>query len=261
MGIDWKEVGRLVKPSPSYEELIKRIREVLSYGFVKKYYNHNMKEAEEYSTRLLGCDPKQRYREFMERLSKVFKQLDSLNVQSYSELIHLVETKEKLEEFHNRTNLALNELIRVLKYLHSWVLPTKMYLRELIDKKSQTQNEYTTILGKNNIKFTLDILDKGSSKETREKIAIDTSIPEDFVHDLANRAGFTRMPYISGKTVKHYFGGGYNSLEKLASADLKQLTKDMTEYFESIGMRLRRSFIELDSNMTIAKILPRIIEY
>lgn len=69
----------------------------------------------------------------MERLNKVFKQLDSLNVQNYSEFMHLIETREKLEEFHSKTNLALNEIICVLKYLHSWVFPTKMYLRELID--------------------------------------------------------------------------------------------------------------------------------
>ncbi len=81
------------------------------------------------------------------------------------------------------------------------------------------------------------------------------------MHDLASRADLTRMPYISGKTVKHYFGGGYNSLKKLARVDLNQLTKDMTKYFESKGMKLRRSFIELDSNTAIAEILPKILEH
>ncbi|MGD8506350.1 MAG: hypothetical protein PVF15_06765, partial [Candidatus Bathyarchaeota archaeon] len=182
MGIDWKEVEKLVKPSPSYKELVKRILEVLPYDFVRKHYDHNMKEAEEYATRLLGSDPKQRYGEYMEKLNRVFKQLDSLNVQSYSELVHLVDTREKLEEFHNRTKLAPKELIRVLRYLHSWVLPTKMYLRELIDKKNQTHNEYTTALRKNNIRFTLDILEKGGTKEAREKITKETGVPEHFLH-------------------------------------------------------------------------------
>lgn len=261
MPIDWKEVERLVKPSPSHEELTKKILEVLSYDFVKKFYRHNMKEAEEYATRLLGCDPRQRYGEYVEKLNRAFRQLDSLNVQNYYELVNLVETREKLEEFYDRANLGLNDLIRVLKYLHSWVLPTKMYLRELIDKTNQTQNEYTTTLRKNNIKFTLDILERGSTKEARERIARETSVPEDFLYDLTNRADFARMPYVSGKTIRHYFAGGYNSLEKLASADLDQLTEDMARYFESIGMKLRRSFIELDSNVAIAKILPKIIEY
>jgi hypothetical protein len=261
MTIDWKEVERLIKPSPSYEELTKKILEVLSYDFVKKFYRHNMKEAEEYATRLLGCDPKQRYGEYVEKLNRAFRQLDSLNVQDYSELVNLVETREKLEEFYERANLGLNDLIRVLRYLHSWVLPTKMYLRELIDKNNQTHKEYTTTLRENNIRFTLDILDKCRTKDGRGSIARETGVPEDFIFDLVNRADFTRMPYASSKTVKHYFGGGYNSLEKLAGADLNKLTKDMARYFESIGMKLRRSFIELDSNIAIAKILPKILEH
>jgi len=63
------------------------------------------------------------------------------------------------------------------------------------------------------------------------------------------------------KTVRHYFGGGYNTLEKLANADLDQLTKDLTKYFESIGMKLRASFMELDSGIVIAEIIPKIVEH
>jgi hypothetical protein len=40
VGIDWKEVEKLLRPVPSYEELIKRLNEVLSYNFTRKTYNH-----------------------------------------------------------------------------------------------------------------------------------------------------------------------------------------------------------------------------
>ena len=135
MGIDWKEVEKLLRPVPSYEELIKRLHEVLSYNFTRKTYNHNMLEAAEYAVKLLGNDPKQRYGEYLEKIKKILQQLNNLGVKSYSELIHLVKTREDVEAFCSRANLGLSELVRVLKYLLYWVLPSKMYLRELIDKK------------------------------------------------------------------------------------------------------------------------------
>ncbi|MHA2244187.1 MAG: hypothetical protein ACXADY_04405 [Candidatus Hodarchaeales archaeon] len=57
MEIDWYKLENLVKPSPNYDTLIKKILEILSYNFVKEYYNHNMKETKEHSIKLLGDDP------------------------------------------------------------------------------------------------------------------------------------------------------------------------------------------------------------
>ncbi len=261
MGIDWEEIERLVKPAPNYRTLVKRNLEILSYDFVRKYYNHRMKQAENYTTRLLGDYPRPKYGEYMEKLIKVFKRLDSLGLKNYLEFMHHVETKEKFEEFYNEAGLSIREIIRAIKYLFFWVLPSKKYLRELIDADNQNYLEYVTTLREKSIRFTLDILEKGRTKEGRQRIARETGVPEYFIYDLVNRADFTRMPYISGKTVKHYFGGGYDTLEKLANADLDQLTREMKRYFDSIGIKLRASFMELDSGIVIAEILPKIVEH
>jgi len=210
---------------------------------------------------MLGDYPRPKYGEYMKKLNKVFRQLDRFGVKNYLEFMHHMETKEKFEAFHNEAGLKIQDTIRALKYLFNWVLPSKKYLRELIDANNQKHLEYVTTLRKNGIRFTLDILEGGRTKMERQRIAAETGVPENFVYDLVNRADFTRMPYISGKTVKHYFGGGYNTLEKLASADLDQLTRDMTEYFKSIGIKLRASFMELDSGIVIAEILPKIVEH
>lgn len=260
MGIDWKQAGKLIKPVPSYEELIKRLLVIVSYDFVTETYNHTMEEAKEYAACLLGSDPRKRYGDYLEKLEKAFSQLDNLNVKSYSEFIHRVRSREEAEAFCSRANMALEELIRVLKFLLFWVLPTKMYLRELIDKKNQTQLKYVATMRENNIRFTLDLLEKGRTGGSREKIAEETGIPRDFIFELVNRADFTRMPYVSGKTVRHYFGAGYKSLEQLARAELNQLTREMSEYLDSMGIKLSRSFIELDSGIIIAKVLPKLVE-
>ena len=260
MGIDWKEVERLVKPAPNYRTLVKRNLEILSYDFVRKHYNHSMKQAENYSKRLLGNYPKPKGDEYIGKVNKIFSQLDRFGVKNYLEFIHHVETKEKFEKFHNEAELNIRDIIRTIKYLFFWVLPSKKYLRELIDADNQKHLEYVTTLRENGIRVTLDILEKGRTKKGRQRIALETGVPEDFVYDLVNRADFTRLPYVSGKTVRRYFGAGIKSLAKLAKAELNQLTKDMAEYMDSIGMKLSRSVIELDSGIALAKVLPKIVE-
>jgi len=94
MGIDWKKAEKLIRPVPSYEDLIKRLLVVVSYDFVTETYNHTMEEAKEYAASLLGSDPKKRYGEYLEKIEKVLNQLSNLNVKSYSEFIHKVRTRE-----------------------------------------------------------------------------------------------------------------------------------------------------------------------
>ena len=260
MGIDWEEVEELVKPSPNYQTLIKRLQEVLSYEFVKKHYGHNMKDASEYATKLLGGDPRQRYGEYLERLKVTFGQLDRLGIKNYQEFIDLIDKKEKLEKFYDKTGLAIYEIVRVLHYLLNWVLPTRKYLRELIEKENQTAMQDVVCLRENGIRFTLDILENGRTKQGREEIARVTGIPEDRVFEYANRADFTRMPYVSGSTVRHYFNGGCDSIEKLASANLTTLAEDMDRYFNEIGKNRKRT-LELDSGIVNAKALPKLIEH
>ena len=135
-----------------------------------------------------------------------------------------------------------------------------MYLRELIDKKNQTHLDYITTLRKNKIRFTLDILEKGRTIKERKKMTEETGVPRNFLSELVNRADFTRMPYISGKTVRHYFGVECKSLEQLAKTELNQITKAMEKHLNSLGVKLSRSFIELDSGVAIAQVIPKIVE-
>ena len=60
--------------------------------------------------------------------------------------------------------------------------------------------------------------------------------------------------------MRHYFGAGYTSLTSLASADLDTLQGDVREYLSSQGIRLSRSFIELDIGIQIAGVLPKIVD-
>jgi hypothetical protein len=258
MELDWAEVERLVKPSPNYADIPRRLLDVFAYDFVRKHYNHNMSEAQTYAARLLGSDPRQRYGAMLDEITRIFQRLQGLGVNTTQEFILSVENRQKLEVFYKRSQFPLDSLIGVLHYLLYWVLPARIYLRELVEPEDQQQLAYVTALRESGVRFNLDMLEMGCTCQFRGRLARITGVPEEFIFDLTNRADFTRLPYVRGSTVRNYFNAGYTSLEKLAQADLGRLQADMDCYAASIGKNLKHG-MELDSGIVIAGILPKIV--
>lgn len=250
MAVDWSEV----------ERSIKELLEVLSYAWVREHYGHSMGEAAEYATRLLGGDPKQRYGDRLARLRSAFQQLDYLGVEGYVQLVQLVDTGEKLGDFFGQARLPLDEIANLLHYLLHWVLPSRIALRQLIDREDETALAHVTALRESGVRFTLDILEHARTGQQRAELSARTGVPEGFLYALANRADMTRMPYVSGNTVGHYFKAGCTSLERLTTEDPNVLEKQVAAYFDSIGRNWRRA-VDLESAIQIAKVLPEIIEH
>ena len=53
---------------------------------------------------------------------------------------------------------------------------------------------------------------------------------------------------------------GYDTINKIADANLDKFEADVKETLKAQGVRYSKSFIELDSANIIAKILPKVIE-
>lgn len=256
MEIDWNVVKKMTLWN--YEDLIDKISKVLSHKFIQDYYHHNMKEAGIYVKELLGYDKK--YQKSIIRMTNVFKRLDSLRVENYTDLVYRVETREKCEEFVRKTNLPFQDLISALNYIFRWVLPFRnVYLRQLVDDDNEVHMDYIKRLREHDIKLNLDILEHGKTKKGREKLSIETGISKGFILDLVNRADLTRLPYMSKKTVTHLCNAGYDTINKLATVDVERLRQDMKSYFHEMGIRLG-SFIDITGLVVWAKAIPKIVE-
>lgn len=261
MGIDWAHVKK--KTLWHYEDLIEKILNTLEYAFVQECYNHSMEEAESYSERIRsGYLQKGKEATFINEITVTFKVLRNLRIENYLDLVLQVETREKCELFLNNTGVNFEELIQTLNYLFRWVLPFKLYLRELIDVDNDTHKAHLETLKQCELKSNLDVLEHCRTRTGRAKLSRATGISETFILDLVNRADISRLAYVSGKTVKHLCGGGYNTLNKIADSDLKEIEKDMVVYYRAIGKRFSdfKNVIPLDWMIGGAKILPRVIE-
>ena len=108
----------------------------------------------------------------------------------------------------------------------------------------------------------LDILEYCRTRVGRAELSRVTEIPETFILDLLHKADISRLAYVRGKTVKHLCGGGYDTLEKIASADLEKMEEEMDAYYITIGKSSAdfKAVIPLPWMIGGAGILPRVVE-
>lgn len=261
MAIDWDHVKK--KTLWHYEALIMKMLNTLEYSFIQEHYNHSMEEAVAFSEKIRnGYLQNAKEADFIGEIANAFKVLNNLQIENYLDLVNQVETKEKCEEFLKNTDVDFVELIQTLNYLFRWVLPFKLYLRELIDVDNDAHITHLEALKQHSLKLNLDMLEHCRTRTGRTELSRATGISETFILDLANRADISRLAYVRGKTVKHLCGGDYNTLDKIADSDVKKMEKDMTVYYQAIGKRFSdfKSAIPLDWMIGGAKILPRVIE-
>ena len=122
--------------------------------------------------------------------------------------------------------------------------------------------KYLEVLRKQKIRSNLDLLEAGRTKAGRIRLARVTGIPAARLMALVNRADISRLAYVRGKTIKHLCGGGYDSLEKIASANLAEMEKKMDAYYRTLGKRLAdfKLVVPLPWMIGGAKTLPRVVE-
>lgn len=259
--IDWGQVKKMTLWH--YEDLIKRLLAVLRYDFVQECYNHSMPEAVAYSKKIrFGYLQDGREAAFAVEMAQYLGDLDALGISSYMDLVRRVSTKAKCQVFLQETDFAFEALIQTLNYLFRWVLPFRCPIRELVDTFAQPHPAYLEALKQHNLKSNLDVLDRCRTPKDREEVAGDTEIAEEFLLELAHRADISRLAYVRGKTIKHLCGGGYDTLGKIAAADLKEMEGGMSAYYKKIGKSYSdfKAVIPLDWMIGGARILPPVIE-
>jgi hypothetical protein len=262
MTIDWNRVKS--QTLWSYEDLIKKLESVLAYPFVQEGYNHTMPQAQAYavSIRRGYLQDRGEMTAYIDGIAAHLETLETRGIGTYSELVHQVASREQCAAFLHETDFDFDALIQTLNYLLRWVLPFKTPLREFIDVDHEADLQVLEALKKAKIGSNLDLLEAGRTEAGRVQIARDAQAPVAFVITLVHRADISRLAYVRGKTVRHLCGGGYDSLEKIAKANLAEMEERMELYYRTLGKSLAdfKSVIPLAWMIGGAQILPRVLE-
>jgi hypothetical protein len=261
MEIDWEQVKRV--SLWNYDELVMKLLKTLAYRFVLDHYNHTMGEAGKYAEKVQEGYLQGRSEPLIEQMQNNFKLLEDLQVKTYLDLVSQVESREKCASFLERTGFGFNGLIETLNYLFRWVFPFITPARELIDVNNETERANFAILKEKKLGSNLDLLEQGRRRDGRMWLFQTTGIPERFIIELVHKADISRLAYVRGKTVRHLCGGGYDTLDKIANADLGEMEQAMEFYYKTLGKSLAdfKAVIPLGWMIGGARILPRVFEF
>jgi hypothetical protein len=261
MEIDWSLVKKLTLWS--YEDLLGKLLNVLAYTFVQEHYNHTMQQALVYNGKIREGYLQNRGEAtvFIDAIADSLTKLEKLGLGTYSDLVHQVVTRDQCMTFLQKTGFDFEALIQVLNYLLRWVLPFKTPLREFIDADSDVEVKCLEALKKLEIRSNLDLLEIGRTNAGRVRLSGASGIPLAFVTGLVHRADISRLAYVRGKTVKYLCGGGYDSAQKIATANLAEMEAKMDAYYRTLGKSLAdfKSVVPLAWMIGGAKTLPRVM--
>jgi hypothetical protein len=211
------------------------ILKMLEYGFVKAHYDRPIGEFR-YSTktleRLVATLPKKP--EGTAWISTTLDAIEQAGVRTLFQFINTVATRRQAEAFIQQAGIPLLYLTGVLDFLKQWWFPYGAQLRQLVEDSDQNLINCLNELKKHGFAQGFKLLDTGRTREGRLKLAEQTGIPVVILLDLVHRADVTRIPYVSGGTVKRMWVIGYDSLEKLRKADPEVYFSRITLYYASI---------------------------
>ena len=263
MKIDWN--GVKAQTLWSYEDLITKLLRVLAYDFVQKHYNHTMRQARGYASDIRRGYLQDRGESTatIDRIATHLEELEARGIGTYSELVHQVTTREDCVAFLQRTDLEFDPLIETLNYLLRWVLPFSTPIREFMDVDSELESGHLDALKRLRIGSNTDLLEAGRIEAERVRLASTTGIPVAFILALVHRADISRLAYVRGKTVKYLCGGGYDSVQKIATANLAEMEAKMDVYYRTLGKSLAdfKSVIPLAWMIGGAQTLPRVMKF
>lgn len=262
MNIDWERVKK--QTLWSYEDLIKKLLDVLSYNFVQEHYNHSMEQAQRYaeSIRRGYLQNQGDMIAYIDGIVAHLEELETRQVGTYTQIVQQVATREKCVAFLKQNDFDFDHLIQVLNYLLRWVLPFKSPLREFVDTDQDAEARYFGMLKKQKISSNLDLLEIGRSVAGRARLANTADIPAAFIIALVHKVDISRLAYVRGKTVKHLCGGGYDTLDRIANANLAEMEENMDAYYRMLGKSLAdfKTVIPLSWMIGGAQVLPRVVE-
>ncbi|MFW9921021.1 MAG: DUF4332 domain-containing protein [Candidatus Thorarchaeota archaeon] len=257
MGVSWTRVKEVTLWT--YEEILAKLNSTLSYDFVSKHYDLKLRKVQTFLMDLLKREDK-KYDTYRDNVVDTLRQAEVFGVGNLSGLLRSIPNREQCEYFIQTTNIEFEKLIQLLNCMLRWILPFSRPIREFIDKGHTEQEAHLSKTRPLGIRYNLDVLDRFRTRFARVDFASEADIPMNFMTNLMHRCDLSRLPYVSGSTVSILFHSGFTTLDAVANTSLERLERKVQEYLEGIGKRYSRSFIELESAIVQATVLPKIIE-
>ena len=245
-----------------YEALIKKLNVLMAYPVIWRAYNHDMTQAAVFAHQMF---PQNNIAagEFPAGVLSTFKSLKSAGISNWGDLLSRIATRAECAGFVTDHNLDFEEFIDVLNYLLRWAFPFQTASRELLEHENAVEMAYYGILKQHKLMTSFDVLEQGHTLAGRLALVELSDLTLEFVTVLVHRADIARLPYVRRKTLLPVCGAGYDTLAKIAAADLNQMESDLANYYwhtQGKSWENYKAVIVLKLLVTGARTLPVIVK-
>ncbi len=137
----------------------------------------------------------------------------------------------------------------------------KMDTRKLKDFPG-VDRECVDKLASMGIKTAKQILDADRTKKDREELAKTSGTSSSCILDLVKLSNLARLPGLKKVRGRLFFDGGLDTLDKIATMEPEEVKSTLQEFIEQTGFKgSAPTLSEAESAVTMARYLPRIVEY
>jgi hypothetical protein len=213
-----------------YEDLIAKLTALKVFPFLWHIYNQDLTQAAAFA-RCLFATNNIANNEYPASILSTIEELQSAGVLNWGDLLSRVRTRIECVQFLGENLLYFEEFINVLNYLLRWGFPFKTSSRELLDHDDPQEMETHATLKQYRLMTSFDILESGRTLEGRRILVEKTGLSFEWITTLVHRADIARLPYVRRKTILPVCAAGYDTLAKIAAANLDQMDFDMNIYF------------------------------
>ncbi|MEN8120212.1 MAG: DUF4332 domain-containing protein [Bacteroidota bacterium] len=188
-----------------------------------------------------------------DNIENYFDQIKNQGVQNVDELLNLLKTKKKLQDFAVKSNLPENYLTILIREIKSYrQKPTK--IKDFLGISDDTILK----LEKSGIKNTLQLFEEILTSISRKEFAKETGIDKDEILKIAKLADLSRIRWVNHTFAFVLLEANYDTAEKVAKADykelyetIKQLNEERKLYKAHIGLHDMKRCVEAAKNVSL----------
>jgi hypothetical protein len=124
------------------------------------------------------------------------------------------------------------------------------------------KKEHIEKLEAEGIKTAKQMLDAGKTGKDRKRLSQETGVPVEGILELVKLSDLARLPGLKAIRARLYYDAGLDTLDKISTFDPEEMRMMLVEFVERTGFDgIPPLPKEASSTVSLAKHLPRIVEY
>ena len=183
--------------------------------------------------------------------------LESMGIENLQDLVQALKTKKKVEAFARESGLPHDYLV-ILRREANRYLPNPVNLGKFPGVDSAPVEKLAAV----GIKHSKHLFDRGRTRDDREELARQVSVPGDLVLELVKLSDLVRVSGVGPVFARILYQAGTDTLAKLATSSPEWLHDRLVDINQEMGYTSAAiPMRDITYCIEVSQELPKVVEY